>query len=160
MTETGGLRESQRSNLHIVLLTVGVVLGGLAGFFLPYEIWRSGGTTTLGDFGMVGVCGVALWMGWQSGGSRARIGSAVAFAAVLMIGREFAWRYDPTTLSVLYGCCTGVLVFSLLGLPVYNQFSGGRGPGRVSIESVVSVLIGLLVLGWLSLSTVKTLVLG
>ncbi len=163
ITETSSeyrLRPAERANFLFAAISVGVILGVLLGWLLPKTVWRTGGTTPLGDFALVCLVGAIVWTVLMKRPTRGRkLALSLAVLGVLVL-REAAWRYWPLVLAMLYGVAVTSLILTLLGSFVYEA---RRASGTVAGFSVarlltpergISLILGLILLVWLMAATV------
>ncbi len=160
---TTGLRPSQRANFLLVTIVSGVLIGLLLGWLLPWEVWRKG-STPIGDFSIVALLGYLSWFVVRGGPTKGRL-ALVAVAVLVAVGlREVSWRMYPALLAMEYGVATTVLISASLGTFVQAAVLSVRHARRFSLgslftlEGVLSLLLGLLLLVWLSAATIATLV--
>jgi len=142
------VRESERVNFLAAASVVAVLVGTAAGLWLPWEAWRIGGLTPLGDFAVLCVLGILVWRLARRSG----LGPVVA-ALILVLGifavREVLWRLYPRGLSVLYGIAVLLLLGWLLGLAGYRIYRERvRLADLLKEESAFGLGLGILVLVW------------
>ncbi len=151
---TTGLRPSQRANFLLVTIVSGVLIGLLLGWLLPWEVWRKG-STPIGDFSIVALLGYLSWFVVRGGPTKGRL-ALVAVAVLVAVGlREVAMEYGVAT-TVLISASLGTFVqAAVLSVRHARRFSLGS---LFTLEGVLSLLLGLLLLVWLSAATIATLV--
>lgn len=141
--------ESERVNFLAAASVVAVLVGTAAGLWLPWETWRIGGLTPLGDFAVLCVLGILVW---RLAVRRSESGPVVA-ALILVLGvfavREVLWRLYPSGLNVLYGIAVLLLFGWLLGLAGYRIYREHVClADLLKEESVFGLGLGILVLVW------------
>ena len=155
MDQSFQLRPAERSNFILYAVSAGSLIGALLGWLLPNIVWRTGGTTPLGDFALVCLLCISVWMLTTA---RVREG-VIPTLALIWLGifffREIAWRFWPLVLAMIYGAAVTVLISVTLGFFVYEsrvRARSGRGLSGGSIltpERLVSIVLGFIFLVWL-----------
>lgn len=152
------VRESERANFLAAASVVAVLVGAAAGLWLPWQAWRIGGLTPLGDFAILCVLGILTWRLAVRRSGTGRVLAAAALALGVFAVREVLWRLYPRGLNILYGITVLLLLVWLLGLAGYRIYRE-----RISLadllkeESVLGFGLGALVLVWLLIGVLTAL---
>jgi hypothetical protein len=159
-TPTTPLRPSQRANIALIAVGSGASLGALAGFSLPWQTWKIGGLTPLGDFALMAILGLLGHRLVLGNPTRNRL-LAWLLATLLILGlREIFWRFLPVALAILQGMAMGILLAVLVGSAGYEIYRESRSCSRAvdrDAQQLVEFGFGLLILIWFLFGLVRAL---